>query len=1095
MKLTLTSIVFAVLSLVLLFSVHAQEKRKQIHEIDKLLRLSDDLAEKDPLVSQANARTAIELSRREGYRRGEGCGMQQYAKASMRMSQFDTAKQMLDYSQKILVDLKDSIAIAEGYNLIGLYYISRGMLDSAFLFSSKGMNLAIKIGAIETVGRSKCLTGFISAAAGDFTAALRNQEEAEKIAIEIKDNNLLANVHDGRAIAYFGLSKYADAKNEYSKAMELYEALGHESRITRCKHGLARIYESKGEYDKALTTAFEGLRIAERFPSKENIAMILNFIGTIHYEKEELTSARIYYARALLLYKQIGNIRQISGITANIANIYAGQKKYDSALVFYRSSLKLAEKTGSKSLLTFLYNNTASAHFDMGTYDSALYLSKRALDIAHVTENTSEVIRACSTIGQSLVKLGRGAEGMRYLKRSLAAAKESGTKDELKDMYKAVSETFSWTGNLQEALEYHLLHDSIANIIADENMNKNIREVEAKYEVEKKDKTLAQNNLVLQEQRLSLAKNEVFIAVLTSGILLLLMIGLFLRYKQKKRHLAMKLEYDRKHLKIEQQLALAQLKSDVFTNVSHEFRTPLTLLLTPLEQIIKETENETQKQRYEMMQRNANQLLGMVNQLLELSKIESGHDRLRVARYDIVNFLREIITVFEPLKEKQQISILLLNELTQPHLYFDREKLEKVFYNLLSNAFKYSARGQSITICLHTKSDSNTTDFPEGFVEIIVKDTGKGIASEHIPFIFNRFYQVDNHAENGSGIGLALVKEIVEMHSGEIKVKSEPGAGTEFTLSLPVGNGHFHPEELLLTTNANVPDINHGPNKDEVKKPTHTDEAQTIITPDIQTVLIVEDNQDLNKYVGELFVRSYNVIHASDGKQGLALAIQHSPDLVICDVMMPVMDGYAFTLELKNNFETSHIPVILLTAKADQKHKLQGLGVGADDYITKPFHVEELLIRSENLMAQRKKLRSMFSNAPFTQAGKFVPSERDHKFLQNATDVVIAHIDDVEFNVEKFSREIGMSYAVLHKKLKAITGHHVTKFIRCIRLKKAIELIESDAGTMQEIATWVGFNNRQFFIRSFREQYGMTPSEYKISHRERRSSPHIHNEK
>lgn len=1068
--------------------VRAQVKSDQFRKIHELIKLSDELAERDPVVSSKNARAATALSRQLGYTRGVAYGMQQYAAVCMRISKYDTAKQLLDASQKLLLNLKDNPALAKGYNLLGSFYLSRGSLDTALLFFSKGMKIATAIGSKDIVGRSHYLSGIALVGIGNFNEALKRHEQAEKIGIEIQNDYLLATAHEGKANAYAALSRGEEGIVEYQKAIKLYERLDLAVRIARCKQAIAWIYGNKGEYDKALVMDYESLRIMERFPSIENIAMVVNHIGTIHYMKGDYANAKNYFTRALDLNKQVNNIRQVARTASSIADIYRQQKKYDSALFMYRNCLQLAEKTDSKILLTMLYVNIGSAHFEMGAYDSSLYHAKRGLAIADKTGSKNQIIDACAVVGESLVKLGKISEGMPYLKRSIDIAEKAGSRYQLNTAYKALASALFWTHNFEEAFKYHVLNDSIENIISNEKMNKDMHEVEVKYETEKKDKILAQNNLTLNEQRLKLAQNKVFIAALTSGILLLIMIGFFVRYKQKKRQMAFQLEYDRKHFKIEQQLELTHLKAEIFTNVSHEFRTPLTLLLTPLEQLIRESSDDKLKQRYEMMYRNANQLLGMVNQLLELSKIENGYDHLRVACYDLSDFLRDIIRFFEPLKEKQQTNIILLNELEHPYLYFDREKLEKVFYNLLSNAFKYADKGQLITINLQAKETNNKADFPEGFVQITVKDAGKGIAAEHIPYIFNRFYQVDGHSENGSGIGLALVKEIVEMHSGEVTVTSKPGSGTEFTVILPVGKNHFHPEELLPLSKAEVSATKYSPNEYLPEDWADSDQLSVTITPEKQTVLIVEDNAEVNKYVSELFKDSYNVIRAENGQKGLELAKTHALQLVICDVMMPVMDGYAFTSALKSNLETSHIPVILLTAKADQKHKLDGLGLGADDYITKPFHVDELLVRSNNLVVQRRKLLELFSKAPLLGTQELVTSERDQKFIQRATDIVMQHIDDLEFDVDKFSKEIGMSYTVLNKKLKAVTGHHITRFIRCIRLKKAIELIECDAGTMSEIATWVGFNNRQFFIRSFREQYGMTPTEYKIGLRKRQEA-------
>ncbi len=519
---------------------------------------------------------------------------------------------------------------------------------------------------------------------------------------------------------------------------------------------------------------------------------------------------------------------------------------------------------------------------------------------------------------------------------------------------------------------------------------------------------------------------------------------------------------------------LDQLKSRFFANISHEFRTPLTLLLSPIEKRIAAAKDQEDRTELNLMHRNASRLLKLVNQLLDLSRLESGSVKLKTSKAELISFVNRIAQAFDSLAESKQISYKLHTDQKEIEIYADAEKLDKIIHNLLSNALKFTPSSGSVNISLITTEP--TPNYPDGAVEIQVKDTGVGIAQDQLEKIFDRFYQVDNSQTReyeGTGIGLALVKELAELHHGEISVSSELGNGSCFTLRLPRGLSHLNSDEIIEE-----------PSDLQISSPdmeTHESEFTSNIenpNPSTATVLIAEDNKDLRSYIRDHFTKQYTVLEAADGEEALALALDKIPDLIISDLMMPKLDGIQLCKKLKTDEKTSHIPVIILTAKTNSETKIEGLEMGADDYIGKPFDMKELEVRMHNLIDNRKKLQEKYARQMTMMPGEVKVTSTDERFLKKIMEVVETHLADTSFGVELFAQEVAMSHVQLYRKLTALTGHSPNDFIRHIRLQRAAELLKKKAGNVTEVAYQVGFNNLSYFSKCFRETFGVNPKEY-----------------
>lgn len=540
---------------------------------------------------------------------------------------------------------------------------------------------------------------------------------------------------------------------------------------------------------------------------------------------------------------------------------------------------------------------------------------------------------------------------------------------------------------------------------------------------------------------------------------------------------AVALGYRTREIELEKQhfQELDTMKSHFFANISHEFRTPLTLVMEPIKQVAQKLPNNQDKNLLQMAYRNAGRLLQLINQLLDLSKLEARKMDLYAKEQDFAVLLKGIVMSFESLAIRKNIRLNYVSKQEHLSLYMDKDKIEKIFYNLLSNAFKFTEEQGEISILLTEQKKH---------LEVLVRDNGIGISAEQLPHIFNRFYQNTATApseQQGTGIGLALVKALVEMHGGTIQVKSTIKKGTTFTILLPKGKAHL--QEHQLSKDTKVPETE-GISSIQLIKDSlwPSSNLVTSLSPsdrqdrtDLPIVLIIEDNEDVRFYIKQHLIRSFQIIEAIDGQDGLDKALEHLPDLIISDVMMPQKDGYEVCHILKTDQRSSHIPVILLTAKAAQEEKLKGLETGADDYLVKPFDSQELEVRVRNLIELRRQLRQRFSESPTIQAQAIQTNSVDKAFLEKVVTTIENNFSNEQFSVVFLAKAVGMSRVHLNRKLKALTDQSANKFIQSLRLQKALELLQQKKGNVSEIAFEMGFSSTSYFVKCFKDKYGKTP--------------------
>lgn len=523
------------------------------------------------------------------------------------------------------------------------------------------------------------------------------------------------------------------------------------------------------------------------------------------------------------------------------------------------------------------------------------------------------------------------------------------------------------------------------------------------------------------------------------------------------------------------QKELDETKSRFFANLSHEFRTPLMLIKGPLEQLMNDESNEKNIDRYKMIQRNTENLQSLIDQLLELTQLESASIPVKAAKENLISVLRGLLSSFESLADDKKIKLTSNSKYDLLPAWIDKDKLEKIIYNLLSNAFKFTPVSGSISVNVNKISiDENE------YAEIKVSDTGIGIPKAKLDKIFDRFYQVDDSNQRsfgGSGIGLALVKELIDLHKWNITVASEIDKGTEFTIHIPLHDDYLD-EDQKVRSDLRI-DVEKPKNISESNKEDNSEKlSEEILGITKPSILIVEDSKDVRLYLNDLLSNEYHLYEAVNGKEGITVAQEKIPDLIISDVMMPEMDGMEFCRRIKTDWLTSHIPVIMLTAKASGESKIEGLEIGADDYLTKPFNSKELFVRVKNLLEQRRLLREKFSKEEYKKPETVTANPLDEEFLQKAFSLAEKNLDNVNFDTEAFAKEMFLSRMQLHRKLQAITGQTPGDFVRSFRLKKAAQMLKENRLSVTQIAFAVGYNSPSQFSRAFSKQFNCTPTEY-----------------
>lgn len=554
------------------------------------------------------------------------------------------------------------------------------------------------------------------------------------------------------------------------------------------------------------------------------------------------------------------------------------------------------------------------------------------------------------------------------------------------------------------------------------------------------------------------------------GIYLLIILSIgYWAYKRMEQ----RIEQRKNELQKDNKQRIMQSKLEFFTDISHEIRTPLTLILTPIEKLIKETQDQSLKNTYKLINQNGQRILRLVNQIMEMRKLDRGQVKLLTSETDVQLFIREIISSFNNIIIEKEYKFNLNFSIDLPKVWIDHEKMDKVIFNVLSNAFKYTPKGGEINFEVDSFKDD---------LRIRISDSGPGIPVDQRETIFNRFYQIQNESnfnKIGTGIGLHLSKSLLEIHHGKIYVEDKDGIGACFTICIPLENKYLQPDEMtkaqapVSLASLVQPSLNTylTENSEQIRSFQSANRFKF-------KVLVVEDDKDIRNYITDILSKEYQIRQADNGNTGLELSIQELPDCIITDVMMDGMDGIELCKKIKTNDKTCHIPVIILTAKTSIEQRIEGLEVGADSYIPKPFNIDHLQIRVSKLIELRQKIKNKYEGKYEVSQEKIKLKSVDEKLLEKFETIAKEQLDNPDLSIEAISQEIGISRSQLQRKLKQLTNQNPSDYIKTMRLRYAGILLTSKNLSVSEVTYACGFASLSHFSNSFREFYGMSPSHY-----------------
>jgi signal transduction histidine kinase/DNA-binding response OmpR family regulator len=846
------------------------------------------------------------------------------------------------------------------------------------------------------------------------------------------------------------------------EARRIAEKIAYAKGIGLSLRYISLYYWVTGDYDKAADFAFQMLRVFEGLGDEQGLAKAYTLIGLIHEEWGNFDKSKEYHLQSLALNRKANRLYDMAYNYNSLGTLHKSYGKNDEAYTYYLKSLELRKQIKDEDGMSQSYVNLGGFAHDRKEYDRELEYYTLALPIAKKLGNINRLSLISQALGKIYMVKGQFENADKLLQDALIMARTLGNKKVQGAIYRSLLTMEKERGDYEKALAYSMKEMAVQDSLFTEEKTRQMAEMEASYETGKKEQAI---ELLARDNKIRALWQNIF----GGGLTIMLLSG-FLYYRVQRSNDKKNRELLEVQESVNKKLTeVDKMKSHFFASVSHEFRTPLTLIKGPIEQLLEHPEQALTLDKAQMIHRNSNRLLQLVNQLLDLSKLDAGNLRMEISGGDIYKFLRIISSSFDSYAQQHGIKYMVQFDGLSLLASFDQDKLEKIAYNLLSNAFKFTpGQGSVVFMCRHAEQK----------LIMEVSDNGRGIDPRHLPHIFDRFYQATDHhaAYEGTGIGLSLVKELVSLMEGSIDVASEPGKRTTFTVTLPIV-----PLESGIGENPTVSSLGktyHGNKPDTSPVETNADEKETI--------LVIEDNADMRGFIREQLTREYRIIEAVQGIEGFALACREIPDLIISDIMMPEMNGIALCEAIKKDERTSHIPMIMLTARDGRESKIEGLETGADDYLIKPFDSHELSARIRNLIAQRQQLRKKYSQQIVLQPKNITISSVDNLFLEKVESTIEKYLSQARFGVPQLQDALSMSKTQFHRKMKALTDQAPGEFLRNYRLKRAAQLLEQQGGNVTEIAFAVGFGSLSYFTRSFKDLFGKSPSEYSQLQKEAR---------
>lgn len=840
----------------------------------------------------------------------------------------------------------------------------------------------------------------------------------------------------------------------WNDIIEYCEETNYDKGTGHCKYSLAKRLRNDGEYIDALHLFQELLEYYNVSKDSVRIAQVHNSLGIFYKKIGKYDLSNIHYTESARLYKKLRDTVLVGSIYLNLGGMLETQDSFELAEYYLKESEKILTAQNEPNILN-CYINLGLLYNKQTKYDKAYFYFQRGYELSKTVGDARDKFMGPYKFGEFLFNRNRIVDAEPYLLEAQQLFENPQNQkiigvSVLSIFTKLLNEFYQQKNDYQTAVYF---------------LNKHL-EFEAENKTNQANHALTRLDIEQMKNDAKLKQNrrELLIAI-SLAVLLFSLIFLFLvyrSYKHKQKANRLLTEMD-------------ELKTQLYSDISHELRTPLTLILGPLEQMLSsEAQKKPTRRQIKLMRKNANSILQLVNQMLDLSKIDAKSLKLELSENDVTKFLKVRFANFASLAEQKNISFNRYLPPDKKIRFFDASKLETIINNLLSNAIKFTPKSGQV-FCFASFPRKNQ-------LELTIQDTGKGIPEYELSKIFDRFHQVNvSHTNNnvGTGIGLSLTKELVELMHGKIDVESVVGEGTKFKVQLPLGKEYLNKDEYKVVEK----EVS---NNDEFKTMNASNESLSECNNDtssdngenLPNILIVDDHLEISDFIKENLTHCYSVETAENGLIGLNKAIENIPDLIVSDLMMPEMDGLEMSRKLKSDERTSHIPIIILTAKSKVDDKLQGLETGVDAFLAKPFNIKELNLRIRKLIEQRKKLRERFTNNLSLEPKDIAVTSADEKFLNRTMEIIEENIGNSEFEVRQLQDDLLMSRMQLFRKIKALTNQTPGEFIRTIRLKRAASLIDQKFGNIAQITYEVGFNNPSYFAKCFKDLFGKLPSEY-----------------
>lgn len=991
------------------------------------------------------------------------------------------------------------------YNQLGREFRDRGVKDSSLLYAKKALALAkknqyakgeidahlnlgvtyreqqnhtqamehlsllIKLSEREKIdirrGDGYDNLGHLYYALGDTAKSLENHLFSLKIRKQINDEYGIGNSCDNIGQIYAAKSHFSEALEYFTQSLNQFTKIGDTSRITLAMANVGHQNYYMGNAYLALERFSKALELYKKLNNEDGVIWMANLMAYVYSDIGYYDKALKYHFDRLKESEEQNLEDKIVENNALIGRVYLRMGKYAEALEYQKKALELGEKINSV-WVRYIYQYIGTIKESEGNAAQALDYYLKSYDISLKEQDVYWQAATKNSIGSTYFKLKDLVNAKKWLDEGLALSLRVGFMQDISNSYLYLSKIDSLQGNYKSAYENYQQYIHYKESLQQDEAKKLAMQLDFK---EKEMQSLRERRQAEKIAKQELQNKDLQRNTAVGGLLLMSLLVLAVLYLVRLRNKKIRIEQQNTELKqreIEAVRETEQFKSRFLANISHEFRTPLTLINGNIE-LLKARLTADDLKKLEEMDQNGDRLLQLVNQLLDLSKMESGQYLLQYNKGNLLQELQTFVMAFDSYAVKEHIAFTLefdsntREQLTESRFMYSSEALQTIISNLISNALKFTPAGGNVC---------TTISFQEGLLTITVSDSGTGIPEEYLSKVFERFYQVEEAyttTQKGSGIGLAMVKELATLHGGDAMAENRPGGGCTFSVWIVCRKSEemIRPEEQETDRTVLMPSVVN----EEVQLNGDSEEKPLL--------LVVEDQPELRKFIVDNIGNDFKCIEAPDGMIGLELSQKYVPDLIISDVMMPGLTGLELCAEIKNNSLTSHIPFILLTAKADQEDKISGLETGADDYIVKPFSIEELRLRIRNSIRLQQSVRKQFQNGQTPIAEEVAElSPRDREFLKKLTDYIEEHVSNSELGVNDLAEVVHLSLSQLTRKLKVITGNTPSDLIKNIRFQKASELLRSGLN-VSEVAWAVGFDNPAYFGKVFKKHVGVAPSE------------------